>query len=29
VLRRLPAMKITEIDALLPECWKPSPPASG
>jgi transposase len=29
VLRRLPAMKITEIDALLPECWKPSLPASG
>jgi transposase len=29
VLRRLPAMKITEIEALLPECWKPSPPAGG
>lgn len=27
VLRRLPSMKITEIDALLPECWKPRPPA--
>lgn len=29
VLRRLPAMKITEIEALLPECWKPWPPAGG
>lgn len=28
VLRRLPSMKITEIEALLPECWKPLPPAA-
>ena len=26
VLRRLPSMNITQIEALLPECWKPLPP---
>jgi len=29
VLRRLPAMNITQIGELLPGCWKPSPPPSG
>jgi hypothetical protein len=28
VLRRLPSMNITQIEALLPECWKPLPPAA-
>lgn len=28
VLRRLPAMNITQIGQLLPECWKPLPSAS-
>ena len=28
VLRRLPAMNITQIGELLPERWKPLPPTS-
>lgn len=28
VLQRLPSMNITQIGELLPECWKPRPPAS-
>lgn len=28
VLQRLPSMNITQIDQLLPECWKPQAPAA-